>query len=188
MRPAKTQISLGIRPVWLVLAYRIKKPWVLHYPLSIQRRLWYDWADAQAGLGLRWAHSSFVVFVVPWLIFMLRQKVQVGKTDSVIGAKWPAKRFGDETTQGEQESGRTDPLSLFTNCRLFSAFLTGCMCALGITAGAHRLWAHKSYKAKLPFRILLAILNCMAAEVRVLKRAPKSSWFMQHSLGEIYKL
>ncbi|XP_012225497.2 acyl-CoA Delta-9 desaturase-like [Linepithema humile] len=31
----------------------------------------------------------------------------------------------------------------------------------GITAGAHRLWAHRSYKAKLPLRILLAILYCM---------------------------
>lgn len=33
---------------------------------------------------------------------------------------------------------------------------------LGITAGAHRLWAHRCYKAKLPLRILLAIFNCMA--------------------------
>lgn len=34
--------------------------------------------------------------------------------------------------------------------------------ALGITAGAHRLWAHRSYKAKLPLRILLTIFNTMA--------------------------
>ncbi|KAK2713676.1 acyl-CoA Delta-9 desaturase-like [Artemia franciscana] len=33
---------------------------------------------------------------------------------------------------------------------------------LGITAGAHRLWAHRSYKAKLPLRILLMIANCVA--------------------------
>ena len=39
MRPAKTQISLGTRPVWSVFAVRMKKPWVLSYPLSAQRRL-----------------------------------------------------------------------------------------------------------------------------------------------------
>ncbi|XP_060764235.1 stearoyl-CoA desaturase 5-like isoform X2 [Neoarius graeffei] len=34
--------------------------------------------------------------------------------------------------------------------------------ALGITAGAHRLWSHRSYKAKLPLRIFLAAANSMA--------------------------
>lgn len=33
---------------------------------------------------------------------------------------------------------------------------------LGITAGAHRLWAHRSYKARLPLRIILAIFNTVA--------------------------
>lgn len=33
---------------------------------------------------------------------------------------------------------------------------------LGITAGAHRMWAHKSYKGKLPLRIILMIFNCVA--------------------------
>ena len=45
---AKTQISLGIHPVWSVIAVRMKKPWVLSYPLSAQRRLRSDWAEAQA--------------------------------------------------------------------------------------------------------------------------------------------
>lgn len=34
--------------------------------------------------------------------------------------------------------------------------------ALGITAGAHRLWSHRSYKASLPLRIFLAFANSMA--------------------------
>ncbi|KAG8435131.1 hypothetical protein GDO86_013180 [Hymenochirus boettgeri] len=34
--------------------------------------------------------------------------------------------------------------------------------ALGVTAGAHRLWSHRSYKAKLPLRIFLAVVNSMA--------------------------
>ena len=60
--PAKTQISLGIHPVWSVLVVCMKKPWVLSYPLSAQRRLWSDWADAQADLSLRWAHKPFCWF------------------------------------------------------------------------------------------------------------------------------
>lgn len=38
--------------------------------------------------------------------------------------------------------------------------------ALGITAGAHRLWSHRSYKAKLPYRIMVACFNSMAFQVR----------------------
>ena len=50
-----------------VFAVRMKKTWVLSYPLSAQRRLWSDWADAQADLSLRWAHTHFVGFVMSWL-------------------------------------------------------------------------------------------------------------------------
>ena len=64
---AKTQISLGIWPVWSVFAVHIKKAWVLSYPSSAQRRLWSVWADAQADLSLRWAHSHIVGFVMSWL-------------------------------------------------------------------------------------------------------------------------
>ena len=45
-----------------VFAVRMKKDWVLHYPLSAQRKLWSDWADAQADLSLRWAHMLFCCF------------------------------------------------------------------------------------------------------------------------------
>ena len=30
---------------------------------------WSDWADAQADLSLRWAHTHFVGFVISWLIW-----------------------------------------------------------------------------------------------------------------------
>lgn len=33
---------------------------------------------------------------------------------------------------------------------------------LGITAGCHRLWSHRTYKAKLPLRILLGVFNTIA--------------------------
>ncbi|XP_076016460.1 stearoyl-CoA desaturase b [Genypterus blacodes] len=42
----------------------------------------------------------------------------------------------------------------FAACFLFSA--------LGVTAGAHRLWSHRAYKASLPLRVFLALANSMA--------------------------
>ena len=45
-----------------VFAVRMKKAWVLSYPLSAQRRLWSDWADAPADLSLRWVHMPFCWF------------------------------------------------------------------------------------------------------------------------------
>ena len=51
-----------------VFTVRMKKAWFLSYPLSAQRRLWSDWADAQADLSLRWAYSHFVGFVMRWFI------------------------------------------------------------------------------------------------------------------------
>ena len=45
-----------------VFVVRMKKAWVLSYPLSAQRRLCSDWADAQADLSLRWAHMPFCWF------------------------------------------------------------------------------------------------------------------------------
>ena len=62
--PAKTQISLGIHPVWSAssFAVRLKQAWVLGYPLSAQRRVRSDWADTQADLSLRWAHMPFCWF------------------------------------------------------------------------------------------------------------------------------
>ena len=58
VRQVKTQINLGVHPVWS------EKPWVCGYPLNAQRRLWSEWADAQAGLRLRRVHVSFVCFVL----------------------------------------------------------------------------------------------------------------------------
>ena len=42
-----------------VFAVRMKKAWVLSYPLSAQQRLWSNWADAQVNPSLRWAHMPF---------------------------------------------------------------------------------------------------------------------------------
>ena len=40
----------------------MKKPLVLIYKLSAQRKLWSDWADTQADLNLCWADMSFCLF------------------------------------------------------------------------------------------------------------------------------
>ena len=56
-----------------VFVVRMKKHWVLSYPLSAQRRLWSDWADAQADLSRRWAHTHFVGFVMSWLTWFHSQ-------------------------------------------------------------------------------------------------------------------
>ena len=52
LRPVITQISLGIRPVWSVFAVRMKKHWVLSYPLSIQ------WTLIRLGGCPGWFESS----------------------------------------------------------------------------------------------------------------------------------
>ena len=67
MRPAKTQIrlggfSLGIRPVWSVFTVLSKGSLRPKLSSDGQRRLWSDWADAQADLSLRWAHTPFCWF------------------------------------------------------------------------------------------------------------------------------
>ncbi|CAI2350809.1 unnamed protein product [Caenorhabditis sp. 36 PRJEB53466] len=41
----------------------------------------------------------------------------------------------------------------------------------GITAGAHRLWSHKSYKATVPMRVFLMILNNIALQNDVIEWA-----------------
>ncbi|XP_077286019.1 acyl-CoA Delta-9 desaturase-like [Arctopsyche grandis] len=38
----------------------------------------------------------------------------------------------------------------------------GCLSGIGITAGAHRLWAHRAYKAKWQLRLFLTLLQTMA--------------------------
>ena len=46
-----------------VFTVRLKKARILSYTLSAQRRLWSDWADAQADLSPRWAHIHVVGLV-----------------------------------------------------------------------------------------------------------------------------
>ncbi|XP_059477478.1 acyl-CoA Delta-9 desaturase-like isoform X1 [Neocloeon triangulifer] len=56
-------------------------------------------------------------------------------------------------------------LCVSLNARFYTflwAFLVAAMGAMGITAGAHRLWSHRAYKAKWPLRLMLAAFQTMA--------------------------
>ena len=70
VRPAKTQISLGICP---------HEDTLDPYP-SIERssKTWSDWVDAQADLSLRWAHTQFCWFchVVPQFYWQFKAKIR----------------------------------------------------------------------------------------------------------------
>jgi stearoyl-CoA desaturase (delta-9 desaturase) len=46
-------------------------------------------------------------------------------------------------------------------------FLTGWAGGFGVTAGAHRLWSHKSYKATVPLRLILLMCYAMAGQNRL---------------------
>jgi len=52
--------------------------------------------------------------------------------------------------------------------------------ALGITAGVHRLWSHKSYKAALPLRVLLMIFNSIANQGSIYH------WARDHRVHHLY--
>ena len=71
-----------------VFAVRMKKAWVLSYPLCAQRRLWSDWADAQADLSLRWAHTHFVCFVTRRLLYELWCLERVTKVFQAVLRRW----------------------------------------------------------------------------------------------------
>lgn len=54
---------------------------------------------------------------------------------------------------------------MFTSAEIYTSIFAVCLYFVGmfgITAGAHRLWAHRTYKAKLPLRILLVFMNTVA--------------------------
>ena len=51
---------------------------------------------------------------------------------------------------------------------------------LGVTAGVHRYWSHKSYKAALPLQILLMLFNCISMQNSILV------WCRDHRIRHKY--
>ena len=58
--------------------------------------------------------------------------------------------------------------------------LLGMFSAFGVTAGAHRLWTHRTYKATTPFRFLLMCFNCVAMQNNIIV------WTRDHRLHHKY--
>ena len=68
-----------------VFVVRMKKAWVFSYPLNAKRRLWSDWADAQANLSLRWAHIPLCWFCYEAAqIWLLLKKLDFAATIYLI--------------------------------------------------------------------------------------------------------
>jgi len=63
---------------------------------------------------------------------------------------------------------------------LIFAFTLYLLNMLGITAGAHRLWTHRSYHAKLPLRIFLGLCNSMANQNDIIE------WCRDHRVHHKY--
>nr|AHW98358.1 fatty acyl desaturase [Grapholita molesta] len=63
---------------------------------------------------------------------------------------------------------------------IFLAFILHEAAILGVTAGAHRLWAHRTYKAKLPLQIFLMLLHSFAC------RYSAFHWARDHRLHHKY--
>ena len=112
VRPAKTQISLGIRPVWsessLCDQWVTKDPVILH---AISED-WSDWADAQADLSLRWAHMPFCWFCHVAAHFHYFQKLAV---HPMIISKMSPSRF-----HLRKLTNQTFPICKFWVCFLCS--------------------------------------------------------------------
>ncbi|XP_053980726.1 acyl-CoA Delta-9 desaturase-like isoform X1 [Hylaeus volcanicus] len=71
----------------------------------------------------------------------------------------------------------------FTSAKVVTvlfAFALYVISGLGITAGAHRLWAHKAYKAKWPLELMLMIFNTIAFQDAVF------DWARDHRLHHKY--
>lgn len=49
----------------------------------------------------------------------------------------------------------------------------------GITAGVHRLWSHKAYKAKWPLRLLLVFLFTITGQVCKLSHNSDNFWIIK---------
>jgi stearoyl-CoA desaturase (delta-9 desaturase) len=73
--------------------------------------------------------------------------------------------------------GNGKPVKSQTLAWAFALYFCG---GLGITAGVHRLWAHKSYKAGFPLRLVLMIFNSIANQGSIYH------WARDHRLHHLY--
>ena len=88
VRPAKTQVSLGIRPVWLessLSAWGKLGSLATHWAHSED---WSVWAVAQADLSVCWVHSHFVSFVMRRLKLYFLNTCVVINSQTEVNIDW----------------------------------------------------------------------------------------------------
>ncbi|XP_016660726.1 delta-9 desaturase-like isoform X2 [Acyrthosiphon pisum] len=71
----------------------------------------------------------------------------------------------------------------FTSAKITTTVFAICLyqiTAIGITAGSHRLWSHRAYKAKWQLRVIIIILNTIAFQNSVYE------WARDHRLHHKY--
>ena len=83
-RLATKPTKWSVCPVWSVFAGRMKKPWVLSYPLSAQQRLWSDRADQMPRLIWVFAGRTchFVGFVMRQLKYPFFMSARIFQTET----------------------------------------------------------------------------------------------------------
>lgn len=72
---------------------------------------------------------------------------------------------------------------MLTSAKIYTSIYSIIMYQLGgfgVTAGAHRLWSHRAYKAKWPLRLFLAFCNTLAFENSVIE------WSRDHRVHHKY--
>ena len=124
-----------------VFAVRMTKAWVLNYPSSAQRRLWSEWADAQADLRFRWA--KVILLVLSWGGSYIRKLTTRSKesfmapTERNTKAKfsvWAHRKLNLQTRMRNHPMGATR-LIIGQTLRLLPLF----MCANSEGSGESRL-------------------------------------------------
>ncbi|XP_039286161.1 acyl-CoA Delta(11) desaturase isoform X2 [Nilaparvata lugens] len=104
---------------------------------------------------------------------------QFSEVDENIGKKYVSKiRWPDLLAQLFVHGGGIFGIYLiFTSAKLLTAIWAIVLTytsGFGITAGAHRLWSHRAYKAKWPLRLLLAFLFTISGQRHVY------AWALDH--------
>ena len=147
--------ALGIRSVWSESSLSaFKKVWVLSYPLSTSED-WSDWADAQADLSVRKAHTHFVDFVMSWLVIKLKHFLYAIKVSSFLilncfNAKLYLIRFEVSSALflliTKNMSGRTTnltkcPANIQINLGIWPVWSESLMCALWVARDSSLLLA-----------------------------------------------
>ncbi|XP_045486427.1 acyl-CoA Delta(11) desaturase-like [Pieris rapae] len=63
---------------------------------------------------------------------------------------------------------------------LFFNYILFVLATVGVTAGAHRLWTHRAYKAKMPLQIILMLMNTLAFQNTAI------DWIRDHRMHHRY--